>query len=117
MPGTPRKSKRFGGSASHQRLMFANMAASLFAAEGIVTTEAKAKALRPVAEKLITKARKGGVHNHRQVVAYMGDKDMAHKLFEEIAPRYEGRPGGYTRILKLGPRHGDNAPMARIELV
>jgi large subunit ribosomal protein L17 len=117
MPATPRKGKRFGGSASHQRLMFANMAASLFAAEGIVTTEAKAKALRPVAEKLITKARKGGVHNHRQVVSYMGDKDMAHKLFEEIAPRYEGRPGGYTRILKLGPRHGDNAPMARIELV
>jgi large subunit ribosomal protein L17 len=117
MPGTPTKSKRFGGSASHQRLMFANMAASLFAAEGIVTTEAKAKALRPIAEKLITKARKGGVHNHRQVVSYMGDKDMAHKLFEEIAPRYEGRPGGYTRILKLGPRHGDNAPMARIELV
>ena len=117
MPATPTKSKRFGGSASHQRLMFANMAASLFAAEGIVTTEAKAKALRPIAEKLITKARKGGVHNHRQVVSYMGDKDMAHKLFEEIAPRYEGRPGGYTRILKLGPRHGDNAPMARIELV
>ena len=117
MPGTPRKSKRFGGSASHQRLMFANMAASLFAAEGIVTTEAKAKALRPIAEKLITKARKGGVHNHRQVVSYIGDKDMAHKLFEEIAPRFEGRPGGYTRILKLGPRHGDNAPMARIELV
>ncbi|CAA9240856.1 MAG: LSU ribosomal protein L17p [uncultured Acidimicrobiales bacterium] len=117
MPGTPTKGRRFGGSASHQRLMFANMAASLFAAEGIVTTEAKAKALRPIAEKLITKARKGGVHNHRQVVSYIGDKDMAHKLFEEIAPRYEGRPGGYTRILKLGPRHGDNAPMARIELV
>jgi large subunit ribosomal protein L17 len=117
MPGTPTKGRRFGGNAAHQRLMFANMAASLFAAEGIVTTEAKAKALRPIAEKLITKARKGGVHNHRQVVSYMGDKDMAHKLFEEIAPRYEGRPGGYTRILKLGPRHGDNAPMARIELV
>ena len=117
MPGTPTKGKRFGGSASHQRLMMANMAASLFAAEAIVTTEAKAKALRPVAEKLITKARKGGVHNHRQVVSFMGDKDMAHKLFEEIGPRYEGRPGGYTRILKLGPRHGDNAPMARIELV
>ncbi len=117
MPGTPTKGRRFGGSASHQRLMFANMAASLFAAEGIVTTEAKAKALRPIAEKLITKARKGGVHNHRQVMSYMGDKDMAHKLFEEIAPRYEGRPGGYTRILKLGTRHGDNAPMARIELV
>ena len=97
--------------------MMANMAASLFAAEAIVTTEAKAKALRPVAEKLITKARKGGVHNHRQVVSFMGDKDMAHKLFEEIGPRYEGRPGGYLRILKLGPRHGDNAPMARIELL
>jgi large subunit ribosomal protein L17 len=117
VPGTPTKGRRFGGSAAHQRLMMANLAASLFAAEGIVTTEAKAKALRPIAEKLITKARKGGVHNHRQVMSYMGDKDMAHKLFEEIAPRYEGRPGGYTRILKLGPRHGDNAPMARIELV
>ena len=117
MPGTPKKGRRFGGSASHQKLMMGNMAASLFAAEAIVTTEAKAKALRPVAEKLITKARKGGVHNLRQVVSFMGDKDMAHKLFEEIGPRYESRPGGYTRILKLGPRHGDNAPMARIELV
>jgi len=117
MPGTPTKGRRFGGSASHQRLMMANMAASLFAAEAIITTEAKAKALRPVAEKLITKARKGGVHRQRQVVSYMGDRDMAHKLFAEIGPRYEDRPGGYTRILKLGPRHGDNAPMARIELV
>jgi large subunit ribosomal protein L17 len=70
-----------------------------------------------VAEKIITKAKKGGVHNHRQVVAYLGDKDMAHKLFEEVGPRYADRNGGYTRILKLGPRHGDNAPMARIELV
>ena len=117
MPGQPKKGRRFGGSASHQKAMLGNMAASLFAAEAIVTTEAKAKALRPVAEKLITKARKGGVHNHRQVVSFIGDKDMAHKLFEEIGPRYETRPGGYTRILKLGPRHGDNAPMARIELV
>ena len=117
MPATPRKSTRFGGDAAHQRLMMANLAASLFAAEGIVTTEAKAKALRPVAEKMITKAKKGGVHNHRQVVAFIGDKDMASKLFEEIGARYADRPGGYTRILKLGPRHGDNAPMARIELV
>ena len=117
MPATPRKSVRFGGSASHQRLMMANLAASLFAAEGIVTTEAKAKALRPIAEKLITKAKKGGVHRHRQVVAFLRDKEMAAKLFEEIGPRYEERPGGYTRILKLGPRQGDNAPMARIELV
>jgi len=117
MPATPRKSRRFGGDAAHQRLMMANMAASLFAAEAIVTTEAKAKALRPIAEKLITKAKKGGVHRHRDVVSFLGDKEMAHKLFEEIAPRYTERPGGYTRILKLGPRHGDNAPMARLELV
>jgi len=117
MPGTPKKGRRFGGSASHQRLMMANLVASLIAAEALVTTEAKAKALRPIAEKMITKARKGGVHRHRQVVAFIGDKDMAHKLFEEIGPRYEDRPGGYLRILKLGPRHGDNAPMARIEFV
>jgi large subunit ribosomal protein L17 len=117
MPATPRKSRRFGGDAAHQRLMMANLAASLFAAEGIVTTEAKAKALRPVAEKLITKAKKGGVHRQRQVVAYLGDKEMASKLFDDIGPRYVERPGGYTRILKLGPRQGDNAPMARIELV
>jgi large subunit ribosomal protein L17 len=117
MPATPRRSKRFGGSAAHQRLLMANMAASLFAAESIVTTEAKAKALRPIAEKLITKAKKGGQHRHRQVVSYLGDQEMAQKLMSEIGPRYETRPGGYTRILKLGPRQGDNAPMARIELV
>jgi large subunit ribosomal protein L17 len=117
MPATPKKGRRFGGDAAHQKLMMANLAASLFAAEGIVTTEAKAKALRPVAEKLITKARKGGLHNHRQVVSYLGDKEMTAKLFEDIAPRYSDRAGGYTRILKLGTRHGDNAPMARIELV
>ena len=117
MPATPRKSRRFGGTASHQRLMMANLVASLIAAEGIVTTEAKAKALRPVAEKMITKAKKGGVHNQRQVVAYLGDREMTHKLFTDIGPRYADRNGGYTRILKLGPRQGDNAPMARIELV
>jgi large subunit ribosomal protein L17 len=116
-PGTPTKGRRFGGSGTHQNLMLANLTASLFAAEAIVTTEAKAKALRPVAEKIITKAKKGGVHRHRQVVSFLGDKDMAHKLFNDIAPRYSARNGGYTRILKLGPRHGDNAPMARIELV
>ena len=117
MPATPRKSRRFGGDAAHQRLMMANMVASLIAAEGIVTTEAKAKALRPVIEKVITKAKKGGVYRQRDVVAFIRDKDMAHKLFEEIGPRYANRSGGYTRILKLGPRHGDNAPMARIELL
>ncbi len=117
MPARPRQGRRSGGDPAHQKAMFGNMVASLIAAEAIVTTEAKAKALRPVVEKVVTKAKKGGVHRHRDVVAFIRDKDMAHKLFEEIAPRYEGRPGGYTRILKLGPRHGDNAPMARIELV
>ena len=117
MPGTPRHTRRFGGDAAHQRLMMANLVASLIAAEAIVTTEAKAKALRPVAEKMITKAKKGGLHSHRQLVSYIGDKEMVHKLVTDIGPRYEERPGGYTRILKLGPRHGDNAPMARIELV
>jgi len=95
----------------------ANLVASLIAAEGIITTEAKAKAMRPMAEKMITKAKKGGVHNHREVVKFLGDREMASKLFDEIGPRYEDRPGGYTRVIKLGPRHGDNAPMARIELV
>jgi large subunit ribosomal protein L17 len=117
MLGTPTKGKRFGGDAAHQKAMFGNLVASLIAAEAIVTTEAKAKAIRPVIEKVITKAKKGGVHNHRQVVGFIRDKDMAHKLFDEIGPRYADRSGGYTRILKLGPRQGDKAPMARIELV
>jgi large subunit ribosomal protein L17 len=117
MPARPRKGPRFGGSASHQKAMMANLVASLIAAEAITTTEAKAKAMRPIAEKMITKAKKGGVHNQRQVVRFLGDREMATKLFEEIGPRYTERPGGYTRILKLNPRSGDNAPMARIELV
>ena len=117
MVGTPKKARRFGGSAGHQRLLMANLVASLIAAEGIVTTETKAKALRPVAEKIITKARKGGLHNHRQILAFLGDQEIAAKLMDEVGPRYADRPGGYTRVLKLGPRQGDNAPMARIELV
>jgi large subunit ribosomal protein L17 len=120
MLGAPKKGKRFGGSASHQKAMMGNLVASLIAAEGIVTTEAKAKALRPIVEKVITAAKnspEGSVHAQRRVVGFIRDKDMAHKLFTEIAPRYSDRPGGYTRILKLGPRQGDNAPMARIELV
>ena len=117
MLGTPKRGRRMGGDAAHQKAMLGNLVASLIAAESIVTTESKAKELRPVAEKCITAARKGGVHQHRQVVALIRDRDMAHKLFHEIAPRYVDRPGGYTRILKLGPRAGDNAPMARIELV
>lgn len=117
MLGTPKRGRRMGGGAAHQKAMMGNLVASLIAAESLVTTEAKAKMLRPVAEKCITAARKGGVHQHRQVVALIRDRDMAHKLFHEIAPRYAERPGGYTRILKLGPRPGDNAQMARIELV
>jgi len=117
MQGRPRKATRFGGSAQHQKLMMANLVASLVAAEGIVTTEAKAKAVRPIAEKVITKAKKGGLHNYRQVLSYLGDVEMTTKLFEDVGPRYVERPGGYTRILKLGPRQGDNAPMAKIELV
>lgn len=117
MQGRPRKARRFGGSAQHQRLMMANLVASLVAAEGIVTTEAKAKAMRPVAERIITKSKKGGLHNYRQVLAYLGDVEMTTKLFDDVGPRYADRPGGYTRVLKLGPRHGDNAPMAKIELV
>jgi len=115
--GTPRRGRRLGGDAAHQKAMLGNLVASLIAAESLVTTEAKAKALRPVAEKCITAAVKGGVYRQRNVVALIRDKDMAHKLFEEIGPRYSDRPGGYTRILKLGPRLGDSAPMARIELV
>ena len=120
---TPRKSRAFGGSSAHQRLMMANLAASLFAAEAIVTTEAKAKALRPVAEKLITKAKKAQdegpmrIHRIRQIQGYLGDREMTHKLVNEVAPRYTERNGGYTRILKLGARQGDAAEMARIELV
>ncbi len=117
MPMTPRKGHRLGSDSSHQKAMLGNLVASLVAAEYVVTTEAKAKALRPVAERMITKAKKGGVHNQRQVVAFIRDKDMTAKLFAEIGPRYTDRNGGYLRILKLGTRHGDNAPMARIELV
>jgi large subunit ribosomal protein L17 len=115
----PKKGPRFGGDPAHQRLMMANLASHLIVSEAgaITTTEAKAKALRPYVEKLITKAKHGGVHRQRQVVATIHDKDAASRLFIEIGPRYADRNGGYTRILKLGPRPGDNAPMARIEFV
>ena len=114
---TPKKGARLGGSAAHQKLIVANLATSLFEHGRITTTEAKARVLRPVAEKLITKAKKGDLHNRRQVLATIRDKGVVHTLFEEIAPRYAERPGGYTRITKIGPRKGDNAPMAVIELV
>jgi large subunit ribosomal protein L17 len=115
----PKKGPRFGSDPAHQKLMMANLASHLIIspAGAITTTEAKAKALRPYVEKLVTKAKHGGVHRQRQVVATIHDKDAAHRLFAEIGPRYADRNGGYTRILKLGPRPGDNAPMARIEFV
>ncbi len=111
---TPKKGRRFGGNAAHQRLMMANLVASLVAAEGIVTTEAKAKALRPIAEKVITKAKKGGLPQPiRQVVSYLGDKEMAHKLFTEIGPRYADRNGGYTADPEARPAPGRATPRWR----
>ncbi|WP_456937833.1 50S ribosomal protein L17 [Geodermatophilus sp. SYSU D00684] len=114
---TPTKGPRLGGSASHERLMLANLATSLFEHGRITTTEAKAKRLRPFAEKLVTFAKRGDLHARRQVMTVIRDKDVVHHLFAEIGPRFENRPGGYTRITKVGPRKGDNAPMAVIELV
>ena len=114
---TPTKGPRLGGSPSHERLMLANLASSLFEHGRITTTEAKAKRLRPLAEKLVTFAKRGDLHARRQVMTTIRDKDVVHTLFAEIGPRYENRPGGYTRITKVGPRKGDNAPMAVIELV
>jgi large subunit ribosomal protein L17 len=113
----PTKGARLGGSAAHQKAMLANLATSLFEHGRITTTEAKARRLRPVAERLITKAKKGDLHNRRQVMRTILDKSVVHTLFTEIGPRYENRPGGYTRITKIGNRRGDNAPMAVIELV
>ena len=113
----PKKGARLGGSPAHQKLILANLATSLFEHGKITTTEAKARMLRPYAEKLITKAKKGDMHNRRQVLAVIRDKDVVFHLFDEIAPNYANRPGGYTRIIKAGNRKGDNAPMAVIELV
>ena len=114
---TPTKGPRLGGSPSHERLMLANLATSLFEHDRITTTEAKAKRLRPLAERLITFAKRGDLHARRQVMTVIRDKDVVHKLFAEIGPKFAERAGGYTRIVKIGPRKGDNAPMAVIELV
>ena len=114
---TPKKGPRLGGSPAHQKLILGNLATALFEHRRITTTEAKARALRPVAERLITKAKKGDLHNRRLVLRTIKDKGVVHVLFTEIAPQFAERPGGYTRITKLGPRKGDNAPMAVIELV
>jgi|SRR5947207_690903 len=113
----PKKGPRFGGGPAHQKLMLGNLAGQLFQHGRIRTTEAKAKALRPLAEHLITFAKRGDVHARRQVLKTVPDRDIVHKLFSEIGPRYSDRNGGYTRILKLGQRPGDGAPMALIELV
>ena len=114
---TPTKGPRLGGSPAHERLMLANLATSLFKHGKITTTETKAKRLRPLAEQLITKAKRGDLHARRRVLSVVRDKDVVFQLFDEIAPRYTNRPGGYTRITKTGPRKGDAAPMAVIELV
>ena len=113
----PRKGPRLGSGPAHQRLLLSGLAAQLFANERINTTEAKAKAVRPLAEKLITFAKKGDVAARREVLKVVPDRGVVHKLFSEIGPRYAERNGGYTRILKLGPRKGDAAPMALIELL
>ncbi len=106
-----------GGSPAHERLILANLATSLFEHGRITTTEARARRLRPVAERLITISKKGDLHARRRVLTVIRNKDVVHTLFAEIGPRYENREGGYTRIIKIGPRKGDNAPMAVIELV
>ena len=113
----PTKGARLGGSPAHQRLIMANLATQLFEHRRILTTEAKAKRLRPLAEKLITKAKRGDIHSRRLVLTTVRDKGVVHTLFTEIAPSLAEREGGYTRITKVGPRKGDNAPMALIELV
>jgi len=114
---TPTKGPRLGGGPAHERLMLANLAAALFTHKSIKTTETKAKRLRPVAERLITFAKKGDLHNRRRALGIIGDKSVIHELFTEIAPLVEHREGGYTRITKLGFRKGDNASMVQIELV
>jgi len=113
----PSKGKRMGGSPAHERLILANLATALFEHGRITTTEARARRLRPVAERLITISKKGDLHARRRVLTVIRNKDVVHTLFAEIGPRYENREGGYTRIVKIGPRKGDNAPMAVIELV
>ena len=113
----PSKGPRLGGGPAHERLMLANLATALFQHGRITTTEAKAKRLSPLADRMVTFAKRGDLHARRKVMTVIRDKAVVHELFTEIGPQYAGRPGGYTRITKIGPRKGDNAPMAVIELV
>ncbi len=114
---TPKKGPRFGGSPSHQRKILSNLAASLITEERVTTTVSKAKALRPYVEKMVTRARRGDLHSRRLILRKIEDTDVVTKLFDDVAPRYAGRPGGYTRITKLGPRRGDGVELAMIEFV
>lgn len=112
-----RAGKKLGRDSAHRKALYSNLAGALIEHGRIKTTEAKAKAVRPIAEKMITLGRRGDVHARRQALAYLRSQDVVHKLFSEVAPRFEDRPGGYSRIVKLGPRQGDAAPMAYLELV
>ncbi len=113
----PKKGRRLGGSSSHQKAILANLAKSLIENERIQTTQAKAKEVQPLVDKLVGLAKQGDLHARRQALAIVRDRDLVHKLFEEIGPRYEDREGGYSRVVKTGPRKGDAAPMAIIEFV
>ena len=112
-----RAGKKLGRDAAHRKALYANLAGALIEHGRIKTTEAKAKAVRPIAEKMITLGRRGDIHARRQALAYLRSQDVVHKLFSEVAPRFADRPGGYSRIVKLGPRQGDAANMAYLELV
>jgi large subunit ribosomal protein L17 len=112
-----RSGKKLGRDAAHRKALYANLTASLIEHGRIRTTETKAKAVRPIAEKMITLGRDGSIHARRQALAYLRTQEIVHKLFSEVAPRFKDRPGGYTRVIKLGPRQGDAAPMAYLELV
>ncbi len=112
-----RAGRKLGRDSAHRKALYANLAAALIEHGRIKTTEAKAKEVRPIVEQMITLGKRGDLHAHRQAVAYLRSKSVAHKLFSDVAPRFAERPGGYTRVVKLGPRPGDAAPMAYLELV
>ncbi|MDQ4018217.1 MAG: 50S ribosomal protein L17 [Actinomycetota bacterium] len=112
-----RAGRKLGRDSAHRKALYANLASALIEHGRIKTTEAKAKEVRPIVEQMITLGKRGDLHAHRQAVAYLRSKSVAHKLFSDVAPRFAERPGGYTRVVKLGPRPGDAAPMAYLELV